>query len=115
MKDFRPGGTFHICGLWTQGRRPRQDLPRSGDPPGDIRKLSGWAKLRKLRLNIKVAKAQPNLRHDTKTETLGHKKSVEEANCDAWFNAHLMLWMIKIFIVNLDEISRYIKWVRFNH
>ena len=71
--------------------------------------------MRKLRLNIKVAKARSNLRHDTKTETLGHKKSVEEANCDAWFNAHLMLWMIKIVIANLDEISRYIKWVQFNH
>ena len=63
--------------------------------------------MRKLRLNIKVAKARSNLRHDTKAETLGHKKSVEEANCDAWFNAHLMLWMIKIVIANLDEISRY--------
>ena len=60
--------------------------------------------MRKLRLNIKVAKARSNLRHDTKTETLGHKKSVEKANCDAWFNAHLMLWIIKIFTVNLNEI-----------
>ena len=66
--------------------------------------------MRKLRLNIQVAKAGSNLRHDTKTETLGHKKSVEKANCDAWFNTHLMLWMIKIVIVNLDEISGYIKW-----
>ena len=63
--------------------------------------------MRKPRLNIKVVKARSNLRHDTKAETLGHKKSVEEANCDAWFDAHLMLWMIKFVIVNLDEISRY--------
>ena len=66
--------------------------------------------MRKLKLNIKVVKARSNLRHDTKTETFGHKKSVEKANCDAWLNAHLMLWMIKIVIVNLDEISGYIKW-----
>ena len=81
MKDYRPGGTFHICGLWTQGRRPRQDLPRSGDPPGKVVKV----------VDIKVAKARSNLRHDTKAKTLGNKKSVEKANCDAWFNAHLML------------------------
>ena len=71
--------------------------------------------MRKLRLDIKVAKARSNLRHDTKTETFGHKKSVEKANCDAWFNAHLMLWMIKHVIANLDEISRYIKWIQFHH